>query len=289
MCKSYKWKYYNFKYEMGFMKKIVKKSAIYLLIFFGLSCTQTYASTEVTEAEVRREYQDMIAHTAHGKQYKTRIFLVEKEEEAKQIIEQLQKGSSFEVLAKQYAQAKLTDLSLEWSFMESYLEPLAEALAGLEKGSFNLTPIKSSFGYHVIQLVDVRVSKAPDYEQVKDELREKIRTSKQEIKAHEKLLKEQAVAAEKQRHDDEVYRRHEAAQRMQAVEKVNERLNAFRRSIRVETETNCGPVLEIRGALIKIYSPIRNYGNEHWIRKEQIFPPSYDCHFFNGNYTPPMP
>ncbi|MDP1624553.1 MAG: hypothetical protein Q8L64_02170, partial [bacterium] len=104
--------------------------------------------------------------------------------------------------------------------------------------------------------------------------------SNQRRAAEEDKRKEaQAKAEEEQRQYEEEQQRQQR-QRMAQVE-------AFRRSIRIETETNCGPVLEIKGGLVKIYSPVANYGNEHWVRKELLFPPQYTCRFLNGSYQPP--
>lgn len=66
-------------------------------------------------------------------------------------------------------------------------------------------------------------------------------------------------------------------------------VETFRRKLAVETETNCGPVLELKGSLVKTYFPVREYGNEHWLRRAELFPPGYDCSFVNGNYRPPSP
>jgi hypothetical protein len=64
-------------------------------------------------------------------------------------------------------------------------------------------------------------------------------------------------------------------------------VQGFRRNLKVEAETNCGPILEIKGSLIKVYSPVAGFGNEHWIRRDKIFPVGYECRFVNGRYDPP--
>lgn len=66
------------------------------------------------------------------------------------------------------------------------------------------------------------------------------------------------------------------------------RIKEFRNGVKVETETNCGPVLEIKGSLLKIYFPVKDYGNEHWIHKRKIFPTGFNCQFINGSYIPPV-
>ena len=83
---------------------------------------------------------------------------------------------------------------------------------------------------------------------------------------------------------EEEQRRFKQEQRRQRMAQVK----AFRRAIKVETETNCGLAVEIKGNLVKIYFPVADYGNEHWVRKEQLFPPQYGCRFVNGSYQPPL-
>jgi hypothetical protein len=72
--------------------------------------------------------------------------------------------------------------------------------------------------------------------------------------------------------------------RIETNKRIEETLNQFRKNLGMGSETNCGPILEIKGDLLKIYAPIANFGNEHWIRKSQIFPPDTGCRFHNGNY-----
>jgi hypothetical protein len=63
---------------------------------------------------------------------------------------------------------------------------------------------------------------------------------------------------------------------------------AFRKTIEEGTETNCGPAIEVKPKLIKVSFAVSNYGNEHWIKRDQLFPASYGCRFVNGEYQPPL-
>lgn len=65
------------------------------------------------------------------------------------------------------------------------------------------------------------------------------------------------------------------------------KLEIFRKSLNVGTNTNCGPVIEIKSSLVKVYFPVPNYGNEHWISKEDLFSIDYSCQFLNGRYIKP--
>lgn len=59
----------------------------------------------------------------------------------------------------------------------------------------------------------------------------------------------------------------------------------LRKALKVGDETNCGPVIEIKSGLVKVYRPLLNYGNEHWLRLEQILPAGQGCIFENGQYV----
>lgn len=61
----------------------------------------------------------------------------------------------------------------------------------------------------------------------------------------------------------------------------------FRETLTVGTTTNCGLIVEIKDPLAKVYFPVQNYGNEHWIKRNELFPQRYSCNFFNGKYIMP--
>jgi peptidyl-prolyl cis-trans isomerase C len=50
------------------------------------------------------------------------------------------------------------------------VKPFAEAMTKLKKGEYTKAPVKTDFGYHVIQLDDSRPLNPPAFEQVKPQL-----------------------------------------------------------------------------------------------------------------------
>lgn len=66
--------------------------------------------------------------------------------------------------------------------------------------------------------------------------------------------------------------------------KEQQQLASFRKSLAEGGETNCGPVIEAKGKLVKVAVAVSGYGSEHWIRRDEIFPSGYGCRFFNGQY-----
>ena len=140
----------------------------------------------VSEAQLKAEY-DLIKNNLGTTEYKSRHVLVEKEEDAKAIIAKLDKGEKFADLAKQSKDPGSKDKGgeLGWSSPNAYVKPFAEALGKLKKGEYTKTPVKSDFGYHVIQLDDSRPLNPPAFDQVKPQLQQ--RANQQQV---ENLVKE---------------------------------------------------------------------------------------------------
>lgn len=79
----------------------------------------------------------------------------------------------------------------------------------------------------------------------------------------------------------------ETAER-QRREKTLAQIRSFQKTLHTGMETNCGPVVELKPPLAKIYFPVPNYGNEHWLRIDELYPPwATGCRFVNGRYQPP--
>ena len=126
----------------------------------------------VTEDALKKEYERIKAQLG-GREYKARHILVESENEAKDVIAQLKKGSSFEKLAAERSKdtgTKDKGGDLDWSVPGNYVKPFGDALAKLKKGQMTDTPVQSNFGWHVIRLEDERAYQAPAYDAVKQNL-----------------------------------------------------------------------------------------------------------------------
>ena len=148
--------------------------------------TDYVANHPISEAQIKAEY-DVIKANLGANEYKARHVLVEKEDEAKAIIAKLDKGEKFSELAKQSKDPGSKDKGgdLGWSSPNAYVKPFGEALGKLKKGEYTKDPVKSDFGYHVIQLEDSRPMTPPPFDQVKPQLQQ--RANQQQI---ENLVKE---------------------------------------------------------------------------------------------------
>lgn len=158
------------------------------------------ANYKPTDDELKKIYDDevkkvnKIAATA-GKEYNLRHILVATEAEAKEIEAKLKAGTKFEELAKlsKDTASAAKGGNLGWSSLSAFVPEFTEAASKLKSGEYSL-PVKTQFGYHVIQLIEEpRMIKGassqaapqiPPFEQVKSQILELAKSKHlQEIQA----------------------------------------------------------------------------------------------------------
>ena len=135
-----------------------------------------YLKAHPVPDEVLRKEYDNIKGQIGDKEYKVRHILVDKEDEAKEIITALQKGEKFEKLAERSKDtgSKANGGDLDWNAPANFVKPFADAMVALPKGKFTTTPVKSQFGWHVIEVDDIRDAKVPTFEEVKPQLTQRM-------------------------------------------------------------------------------------------------------------------
>ena len=134
----------------------------------------------VTDAEIQAEYDKFVAANA-GKEYHAHHILVENEADAKAAIADIKKGKKFEDVAK----AKSKDPGsaqnggdLDWATASSYVPEFSNAMVKLSKGQMTQEPVKTSFGYHVIRVDDIREAQLPKLEEVKPQIAQQLQQQK---------------------------------------------------------------------------------------------------------------
>ena len=129
----------------------------------------------ITDLDLQKQYEDFKKSMGEN-EYKVRHILVDKEDEAKAIIADLNKGGDFAKLAKEKSKdpgSKDNGGDLDWGPSARYVKPFADAVTGMKKGQTTTTPVKTDFGYHVIRLDDVRPLKVPGFDEVKEQFRQR--------------------------------------------------------------------------------------------------------------------
>lgn len=130
----------------------------------------------VSEAEIQKEYDRAKAQTG-DKEYKARHVLVATEEDAKSVLAELKKGGKFDDVAQKRSLDEGTRPrggDLDWNVPSNFDKAFADAMVKLEKGKMTEAPVRSRFGFHVIQLDDVRAVNFPPLAQVKPQIQQRL-------------------------------------------------------------------------------------------------------------------
>jgi peptidyl-prolyl cis-trans isomerase C len=131
----------------------------------------------VREDTLRKEYE-MLKVQMGDKEYKARHILVESESVARDIIASLKKKrGDFAKIAQEKSiddGSKGNGGELNWSPPAAYVRPFAEALVNLSKGGLTEQPVQTSFGWHVIELMDIRPMEVPPFEEVKQNIQQRV-------------------------------------------------------------------------------------------------------------------
>lgn len=128
----------------------------------------------ITDDDYKSTY-DSVKSQFGGKEYKVRHILVEKEADAKALIAKIKAGAKFEDSAKASSKdpgSASNGGDLDWVSEKALVQEFTKAMVTLKKGQMTDKPVKTQFGWHIIQLDDVREVKVPTMAEIKDQLKQ---------------------------------------------------------------------------------------------------------------------
>lgn len=148
--------------------------------------------TAVTEAAIEEAYKATYDSADQESEFKAAHILVETEDEAKALVEELNGGADFAALAKEKSTGPSgpNGGALGWFGKGMMVPEFENAVLAMEPGAIS-APVKTQFGWHVIKLEETRIKQAPPLDQVRDELRVKL--EQDAVKAHIDALVEKAT------------------------------------------------------------------------------------------------
>ena len=130
------------------------------------------AEIEVTDEELKEYYDN------YKPEIKARHILVADEATAKEVKSKLDSGSKFEDLAKEYSTDTGTAANggdLGWFGTGAMVPEFEEAAYALEVNQIS-DPVKSQYGYHIIQVTEKKEKKS--FEEMKEEIEHDVKVSK---------------------------------------------------------------------------------------------------------------
>jgi peptidyl-prolyl cis-trans isomerase C len=132
---------------------------------------------QVTDEAVKARYDQDYAGKPGETEVHARHILVQDEATAKKVIAELKKGGDFAALSKQYSKdpgAAQQGGDLGYFKKTDMVPEFADAAFALKDKDVTPVPVKTQFGWHVIQTLDHRSTQPPSFDQQKEELRQQM-------------------------------------------------------------------------------------------------------------------
>jgi peptidyl-prolyl cis-trans isomerase C len=132
---------------------------------------QQEAKTALTDEALHQTYDEAVKSMAGQEEVRARHILVQGEDEAKAILEQLKKGADFATLAKEKSKdpGAADGGDLGYFTKDQMVPEFADVAFKMYPGQLS-NPVKTQFGWHVIKLEDKRTKQPPEFEKVKDQI-----------------------------------------------------------------------------------------------------------------------
>ena len=128
---------------------------------------------------VNSAYQNLTDQLKGSLEYNASHILVNEEDQAKNILKDLNEGKDFADLAKKHSVGPTAKNggNLNWFDLNTMVPEFSTALMVLSEGDVS-QPVKTKFGWHVIKLNETREKKIPGLEKVRPQLVQSLRQRK---------------------------------------------------------------------------------------------------------------
>ena len=136
---------------------------------------EDYVKTHgASDTELRKQYDKIKSQFGNGKEYHVRHIRCRARPRPRR-----SSPRSRAVPSSRTAKASSKDPGsaanggdLDWANSSSYVPEFSAAMTSLKNGQLTDTPVKTQFGWHVIQLLETRDAKVPTFEEVKPQLQQ---------------------------------------------------------------------------------------------------------------------
>src|SRR5204863_4334126 len=134
---------------------------------------------KASEQELRAEYETQLG-SQPKQEYHARHILVATEPFAEKIVTRLGKGEKFDELARRESMdpSKSNGGDLGWFTPDRMVPEFSAAAMALKPGEYTHKPIRTQYGWHIIQLLETRALSAPPFDQVRQRLEQIVQNKK---------------------------------------------------------------------------------------------------------------
>jgi peptidyl-prolyl cis-trans isomerase C len=121
---------------------------------------------------LEQKFEEFLGQNPSSEQIHARHILLKTQTDAKNAIDQIAAGKKFEDAAREYSTGPSAANGGDLGFFKraDMVKAFSDAAFTMRDGEISKTPVKTRFGWHVIQVVARKVEKAPSFEQMKPQL-----------------------------------------------------------------------------------------------------------------------
>lgn len=162
----------NFKKELERLKEGLVKQYAVNKILLGIS---------VDKDEIKKFYEDNKEKFKKPESAVASHILVDSEEKANEVLQEIENGTSFEEAAKKYSScpSKAQGGNLGEFTRGKMVPEFEEAAFAMEVGATS-EPVKTQFGYHIIKLTDKKEESLNTFEEVENQINQQLLAMKQQ-------------------------------------------------------------------------------------------------------------
>ena len=133
-------------------------------------------AARIDDATLRQRYDAMVAAMPRKEEVKARHILVKTEAEAKAIIAEIAGGADFATVAKERSKGPSASGGGDLGYFtkDSMVPAFADAAFALQPGEVSPKPVKTQFGWHVIEVEDRRQTPPPTFEEMRGKLTDEL-------------------------------------------------------------------------------------------------------------------
>ncbi|MCT9000477.1 peptidylprolyl isomerase [Chelativorans intermedius] len=128
----------------------------------------------VSDEAVRKAYDEKISEVPPVEEVRLRHILLSTEQEAEDVVAALDNGADFAALASERSKDEASRNAggdLGFVTVGQTIAAVDEAAAELAPGEYTASPVKSAFGFHVVEVEERRNRPAPSFETVAPQIR----------------------------------------------------------------------------------------------------------------------
>jgi peptidyl-prolyl cis-trans isomerase C len=158
----------------------------------------------ITDEAIQAKYDEFVATNEPEPQVRARHILLETEEDATAIIEELDDGADFVELAKEKSTGPSGPNGGDLGFFNraDMVAPFAEAAFAMDAGTYSDAPVQTQFGWHVIKVEEKKDGTQPSLEEVRQQLvaevsRDAFNTLVEDLRANAEIVNNVEIEAAK--------------------------------------------------------------------------------------------